>query len=285
MSMSFGSVIGRLLWSSGGVMFLWFFIFFEVLYYCLHIWSSSPPPPVLLITFRREIPSISLLGILSLSQTVYGYMCSTMIALSWILKLICLLSILQHPECWKPSFYFAKVSTKAQVCNLSLVCRFRLAFWTCSLTICQSSLLPQPLGAYTGHQLWSEGVWGGGERYAEHWGCPWANEGVLGEGPHQLVSRLLDVCEAVSRIHLSLMPSKNFICSSPRLFLPLVMQLMIQYSGWGKREMSLFSSIPTQLRKRGDHSHPLTIPCRRNHRPQSSLLALSCAALGEGCCR
>lgn len=60
----------------------------------------------------------AILGILNLCQTFYGYTCSTLLSTSCgrVLKLVCLLSMLQHTRPGQiVSHYFSKGDTKVQV--------------------------------------------------------------------------------------------------------------------------------------------------------------------------
>ena len=137
MSIIFGSVTGRLLWYLGGIIFPWLFMFLEVLCHCLHIWSSSTASSSLhwLTLGEKYLPS-ALLEILRLSQS-YGNACSTLLPPSCdrILKLVCLLSILQHTILGGNSlpFAFPQAVLKVKFCHLS--CIFGPAFFTCSLAV------------------------------------------------------------------------------------------------------------------------------------------------------
>ena len=112
--MSLVLVTRRLLWSFGGVIVPWFFMFLEVLWCCLHIWSSSYLLQSLLIDFGREIPSVSP----ARHSEVSGYAYSTFLVASCgrILKLICLLSILQctRPEADRLPFAFPRIELKLE---------------------------------------------------------------------------------------------------------------------------------------------------------------------------
>lgn len=75
-------------------------------------------------------------------------------------------------------------------------------------------------------------------------GFPWSSwQDLWARCPQRLVGRLLGgVCNMVSRICVPLMPSESPICCSLNLFPP---PPQTQYSGWDRREMSLFGIIPT----------------------------------------
>lgn len=67
-----------------------------------------------------------------------------------------------------------------QVCGLSVVLRFRLAFCACSLAICQGSLSPLTLGTCTGSRPQGRGIW---VRHVEQQGCLWTTVGgIHGQG-------------------------------------------------------------------------------------------------------
>ena len=170
----------RLLWSFGGVMSSWFFIFLEVLNCCLHISSCSHLLQSLLCLGDKYLPS-ALLGILRLSQNFYGYTCPMLLAPSSgrILKLVCHISILKCTRLCVDSlpFVFPKVVPKL---------KFMLSSWPvdwawlseCSLAVCQSLLSPPPSRA---HRELAMGicVW---VRQPELCGCPWASWEICGQG-------------------------------------------------------------------------------------------------------
>lgn len=88
----------KILWSFVGVMLSWFLMFLEVLHHCLRIWSSSPLLQSSLTAFGREIPSVNLAR--DSEACMDGYTFSTLLApsCSRILKLVCLLFILQSTK-------------------------------------------------------------------------------------------------------------------------------------------------------------------------------------------
>ena len=147
--MSLGSVTGRLLWSSGCVMFHSCFIFLEVLCCWLRIWSSSHLLPFLLTAFGREISFVSPARDSRLSQNLYGCTCSTLITPSFgrIFKLVCLLLILQctRSGAGSLSFIFLKVLLKLKsVVSPWLTNSYQLC------AVCQSFLSLLLLGMDTG---------------------------------------------------------------------------------------------------------------------------------------
>ena len=157
-------------------MFLWFFVFLDVLCCCLPIWNSIHLLQLLLTAFQREIFSISCIRDLRFSQTFYGIVhlihasCSVALSCGRILKLVCLLSVLQCNRTSADSLplFFPKCGTKVQVCCLSLACRLMLAFCVCSLPTCQNLLLMPPLGAFIGIWPKKRGM------------CGWAMQNLCG---------------------------------------------------------------------------------------------------------
>lgn len=104
-----GSITGKLLCSSVGDMFPWYFMFLEALHFCLHVWRSSHFLQSLLTSFWEEIPSFSpIRDSEAFSALFYSYTCSILPFLSYGRvgddpKIACLLSVLQsQTECWEP---------------------------------------------------------------------------------------------------------------------------------------------------------------------------------------
>ena len=118
---------------------------------------------------------------------------------------------------------------------LSLACRFEWAFYTCSLAICQNSLLVS-FRVPRGDQSWGEG-----------W-CEWGTEmslaylgrfayeksqGLIGGPPSGVIIRIL---------FLWCFP--NLGCCSSGCSLPCrVVQLKAQDSTWSEREIDIFGSV------------------------------------------
>lgn len=104
---------------------------------------------------------------------------------------------------------FPKGNAKAQICGLSLTCRFRPIFCIGSLVLCQSSL-SLPSGACT--RSWPQSTQSPGDAqqlFGES----------KGKAPASAHGQLLhEVHNAVSRVHVSLMSSKSPIYHSPSLF-------------------------------------------------------------------
>ena len=120
-------------------------------------------------------------------------------------------------------------------------------------------------------------------RCAEHWGCPlasWVDPWL--RHPYWFMAGLLDgVCDTANRICTTLMPSKNPICY---LFPPPTHATHNSALWMGQENNGPFWQHAAQFEKLHANSHILTCPCRRNHWPGRSLLALSCAVLGEAWC-
>lgn len=150
------------------------FIFLEVLNCCLHILSNSHLLWSLLTDFGKELSSFSSTRVLRLSQTLFGYICFTLLAPSCgrIVKLLCFYSILLLNRPVTDSFLFAfpKVMLNAQVCGLFVAHRFSSPFCTCLLAVCQTLLLLLSEAHTMG---WgSVCMW-----YTVWYGCPWAGCG------------------------------------------------------------------------------------------------------------
>ena len=97
--------------------------------------------------------------------------------------------------------------------------------------------------------------------------------------------QLLDeVHNAVTRICSPLMPYEGPTCHSPSHFTfpTSVAHNSVLWMGW-ERNGPLWQHS-TQLEKLSAHLHALTFPFGRNLGPRRSLLAWSCATLGEGWC-
>lgn len=97
--------------------------------------------------------------------------------------------------------------------------------------------------------------------------CPWWLMDGLPNG----------VWDVVRMIHTTLMPSRNPSCYSFSCLL-LPSHSLLQYSGWGKREMSLFGSFLQSLES---WAHVLTFFHGSNHGPRRSLGAELCCLSGE----
>ena len=223
--------------------------------------------------------------ILRLSQTFYGYICSTLFAPSCggILKLVCLLSIPRHTRLGADSlpFSFPSVAVKLTFMSLS-----GLQIWAGFLCMPSSCLPKLALATVIGTAH---------REPATGWGCRWGMQSAggamnqLGEfvGEAYLAAhrQLLDgVCDMVNKVHILSMPSKSPICCSPSLF-PAPQSHRPWFSALevvGEKQASL-AAFCTGGEAR--HSlYTLTFPCRRNHGQGRSLLTLSCATLGKGWC-
>ena len=194
-----------------------------------------------------EIPPSALLGILRLSLTFYGYAYSTLPTPSCgkILKFIILLSVAQHTRPGANSLPVAlsRVVCRSRcLCGCSLAHRFWLAFCMCSLAVWHSLLSP-PSGAHTEIQRWGGRV------------CAWGTRSMGSAcGPVGGIHRLsISSCLSVGFLMESVMQPAGCVSLKclPRITAAahpvssclLVIQLMTQYSGWGKRETGLFGSI------------------------------------------
>lgn len=142
---------------------------------------------------------------------------------------------------WQPPFHFPKGDAKAQACDL-LANRFGLAFFMDSLAICCHQKHAQAASHRVGACV-AEACWELGSPWAS-WGNPWAR---CSRRPCWALSGgLLDgVCDAVRLLPFNAF-QESFLLLSLLFSAPLLpaMQLTIQSSGWGGREMSLFGSIP-----------------------------------------
>lgn len=108
--------------------YLDFFVFCDVLHCCLCIWSSSHLLKSLLTTFGRKIPSVNFsresVPVLDLLWAHLFHLLAPICGR--IIQLVCLFWILEYTSLRSESLYlFFRVGAKAQVCNLSLVRRFR----------------------------------------------------------------------------------------------------------------------------------------------------------------
>ena len=152
-----------------------------------------------------------------LSQKLGGDTCSVFLAppCGRILKPVCLLSILKCTglrALIQPLFCFPKGGAKAQVCGLSVACRCRLAFCTCSLRRLPDLALTATIRSTRGLATVC---------YTECCGCPWVSweiheqsvpSGLRTGSVMQSATQLVD-------LH-PLMPSESHMCYSPSLFLP-----------------------------------------------------------------
>lgn len=154
-SISLGLVTGKFLYSFGGVMFPWIFMFLEILHYCLHIWRSLLR--ALLTSFGRVVPSLSpVRDSLTFSDLFYGFTCFTLLASSWWCKK-CM------PWCnGMPSFHSAKTGIalgashllppgQCWISTFSHSFRVGLTFPACSLAVYKGMHL-LPSGVCTGSQ-------------------------------------------------------------------------------------------------------------------------------------
>ena len=168
-----------------GVVFPWFFVFLG-LHCCLGIWSSNHFLQFLL-SLVEKIPSIILAQTLRLSQIFHRYTCSKPLAPNdgRILKLVCLLLILQHimPRADSLSFVSPKLQLKFQFVIFSRLANSGV-FYLCSRAVFQSSLLPPPLRVY--EQGASHGQ--GQGRMGCGWGM-WRARGAHGPVARNLVVR------------------------------------------------------------------------------------------------
>lgn len=120
--MSLGLVTGSLLWSLGGVVFPWFFMFFGS--FCIALFAAevsvtSSSLYQMASGEKKYLPS-ALLEILRLSHTFYGYTCILLVPICGrIFYFARLFSILQYTR-WSADclFYFPKGGTTPQVCAL-----------------------------------------------------------------------------------------------------------------------------------------------------------------------
>ena len=224
------------------------------------------------------MPSVSPAEILGLSQSC-EYSCSILLASypGQTLKLVCLLSILQRTRLGshRLPFAFPRVELKFT---------FVVSLWPTDsggflhmLTSCLPMLVFADLRS-TLRAGDSVAVCVGEARRVL--GLPMCYlEGSVGRHSQRLLGVLFHgVWEAVSGIHVSLIPPENLICPSHSLFPPSTHDSGL-WMGWEKNGPLWWHS--TQLEKLGAGSHPLTFPLRRNHRPRKSLLALNCAILGK----
>lgn len=155
-------------------------------------------------------------------------------------------------QCWLLKFLCFLPVPQSKVC-----------FCMCSVTICKGLyLLHKELAMELGSS------WG---KCAVCWGCLWANwEDLQARCPHWLMDRLPDgVCKVISRILWCLLRVLAALLLSPPY-----PQNTLQYSGWGEKEVGLFSN-PQNWGMPGAHSDALTFCHWRNHRSRRSLLALS----------
>lgn len=177
-SMFWGSITRKLLWPFCDVIFIWIFIFLEVLNCYLHILSNNHLLWSLLTDFGKELPSFSSTRVLRFFQPLFGYICFTLLAPSCgrIVKLLCFYSILllNRPVTDSFPFAFLKVMLNAQVCGLFVAHRFSSPFCTCLLAVCQNLLL-LPSEAHTGKLIMG---WGSVYMWCTVcYGCPWAGCG------------------------------------------------------------------------------------------------------------
>lgn len=139
---NYWKIIVTLLWCH---FYLNIFIFLEALNCYLHIWSNNHLFWSWLTDFGKELRSFSSTRVLRLSQTLFGYICFTLLAPSGgrIVKLLCFYSILllNRPVTDSFPFAFPKVMLNAQICGLFVAHRFSSPFCTCSLAVCQNLLL------------------------------------------------------------------------------------------------------------------------------------------------
>lgn len=155
--MCWGSITTKLLWPFCSDIFIWIFIFLEVLNCYLPTLSNSHLLWSLLTDFGKELHSFSSTRVLRFSQTLFNTYASR-----FLLPLVAeLLSFYAFtPSCFSTGQLltaFLKALLNAQVYSLFVTHRLGSSFHTCLLAVCQNLLL-LPSEAHTGSWPWDGGV-------------------------------------------------------------------------------------------------------------------------------
>lgn len=156
--MCWGSITTKLLWPFCSDIFIWIFIFLEVLNCYLPTLSNSHLLWSLLTDFGKELHSFSSTRVLRFSQTLFNTYASR-----FLLPLVAeLLSFYAFtPSCFSTGQLltaFLKALLNAQVYSLFVTHRLGSSFHTCLLAVCQNLLL-LPSEAHTGSWPWDGSVY------------------------------------------------------------------------------------------------------------------------------